>query len=119
MVFIPQDKLNLLHFLLTAKVKTPFYKLNVHAAMSASEVQTSLQTWIDQAEALASQDYSSDDRHFLPEIKVTVFLDEINTSSCVGVFKELMTDRTMDGKVCWILFFIHIHKDNHHITNIT
>ena len=40
--------------------------------MSASEVQTSLQTWIDQAEALASKDYSSDDRHFLPEIKVTV-----------------------------------------------
>lgn len=47
-----------------------------------------------------------------------MFLDEINTSSCVGVFKELMTDRTMDGKVCWILFFSHIYKDNHHITNI-
>jgi len=40
--------------------------------MSATEVQTSLQTWIDQAEALVSKDYSSDDRHFLPEIKVTV-----------------------------------------------
>ena len=47
-----------------------------------------------------------------------VFLDEINTSSCVGVFKELMTDRTIDGKVCWILFFSHIHKDNHYLTNI-
>lgn len=35
MVFIPQDKLNLLHFLLTAKVKTPFYKLNVHAGITA------------------------------------------------------------------------------------
>ena len=41
-------------------------------AMSASEVQSSLQTWIDEAEALSSKDCRSDDIQFLPEIKVTV-----------------------------------------------
>lgn len=46
--------------------------LGLILAMSASEVQSSLQTWIDQAKALASHDCRSDDGHFLPEIKVTV-----------------------------------------------
>ena len=48
------------------------YVLGFILAMSASEVQSSLQTWIDQAEALASKGCRSDDRNFLPEIKVTV-----------------------------------------------
>ena len=29
-----------------------------------------------------------------------VFLDEVNTSSCLGLFKEIIVDRTIDGKVC-------------------
>ena len=28
-----------------------------------------------------------------------VFLDEVNTSSCLGLFKEVMIDKTLDGKV--------------------
>ena len=28
-----------------------------------------------------------------------VFLDEVNTSSCVGLFKEIIVDRTFDGTV--------------------
>ena len=28
-----------------------------------------------------------------------VFLDEVNTSSCVGLFKEIIVDRTFDGEV--------------------
>ena len=28
-----------------------------------------------------------------------VFLDEVNTSSCLGLFKEIIVDRTLDGKV--------------------
>ena len=29
-----------------------------------------------------------------------VFLDEVNTSSCLGLFKEIIVDRTFDGVVC-------------------
>ena len=29
-----------------------------------------------------------------------VFLDEVNTSSCLGLFKEIIVDRTFDGEVC-------------------
>ena len=28
-----------------------------------------------------------------------VFLDEVNTSSCLGLFKEIIVDRTLDGEV--------------------
>ena len=28
-----------------------------------------------------------------------MFLDEVNTSSCLGLFKEIIIDRTIDGKV--------------------
>ena len=34
-----------------------------------------------------------------------LFLDEVNTSSCVGLFKEIIIDRTFDGKVSGQLCF--------------
>ena len=30
---------------------------------------------------------------------VTVFMDEINTASCLGLFKEVIVDRSIDGVV--------------------
>lgn len=36
---------------------------------------------------------------------VTVFLDEVNTASCLGLFKEIMVDRTIDGMVCFVIMF--------------
>lgn len=30
---------------------------------------------------------------------VTVFLDEINTASCLGLIKEIIVDRSIDGTV--------------------
>ena len=32
-------------------------------------------------------------------ILLQVLLDEVNTSSCVGLFKEIIVDRTLDGEV--------------------
>ena len=29
-------------------------------------------------------------------------MDEINTASCLGLFKEIITDRTIDGKVTFV-----------------
>ena len=33
-----------------------------------------------------------------------VFLDEVNTSSCLGLFKEIIVDRTFDGEVCIMMY---------------
>ena len=35
---------------------------------------------------------------------VTVFLDEINTASCLGLFKEIIVDKTIDGTVSIVLY---------------
>ena len=32
---------------------------------------------------------------------VTVFLDEVNTATCLGLFKEIIVDKSIDGKVQW------------------
>lgn len=39
-----------------------------------------------------------------------VFLDEVNTSSCLGLFKEIIVDRSFDGEVSptnFIFIFIY------------
>ena len=36
---------------------------------------------------------------FMKVPTVTVFLDEVNTASCLGLFKEIMVDRSIDGMV--------------------
>ena len=42
-----------------------------------------------------------------PEQEVVVFFDEVNTSSCLGVFKEMLMDRMLDGqKLQDNIFFI-------------
>lgn len=30
---------------------------------------------------------------------VTVFLDEVNTATCLGLFKEILVDKSIDGNV--------------------
>ena len=37
-----------------------------------------------------------------------VFLDEVNTSSCLGLFKEIIVDRTIDGKVLTFLRDVYV-----------
>ena len=32
-------------------------------------------------------------------ITLQVFLDEVNTSSCAGLFKEILVDNSIDGEV--------------------
>lgn len=41
---------------------------------------------------------------------VTVFLDEINTASCLGLFKEIIVDRSIDGTVSYNTYMnIHVY----------
>ena len=34
-----------------------------------------------------------------PSLFLKAYLDEINTASCLGLFKEIIVDRTINGKV--------------------
>ena len=37
-------------------------------------------------------------------LSVTVFLDDINTASSLGLFKEIIVDKTIDGTVSIVLY---------------
>jgi hypothetical protein len=59
--------------------------LNVHGGITESDVTTFLENEIDRSRN------SSDKPHW-------VFFDEINTCDSVGLFKEVLCDRTVNGK---------------------
>ena len=48
---------------------------------------------------------------------VQVFLDEVNTSSCLGLFKEIILDRTFDGEVQ--TYNVHTVYDMHAFVSLT
>eukprot|EP00731_Ephydatia_muelleri_P021734 Em0014g325a len=74
-----------------AQLKPTFYKLNIHAALSPLEIQEFLKPAFDHASNL--QQLGLKRTPF-----VTVFLDEVNTSSCLGLLKDFIVDRTLDGE---------------------
>ena len=41
--------------------------------------------------------------HVSKHSSIQVFLDEINTSSCLGVLKEIVVDGTLDGEVLFCI----------------
>lgn len=103
---------------MNAQITPTFHKVNVHAAMTPAEVHAHLNPAFNQARALreahqrrADSSVGSRvpfvtvsswycDRHpALVPLPPQVFLDEVNTSSCVGLFKEVIVDRTFDGEV--------------------
>lgn len=94
---------------MSAEVKSTFHKINVHAAMSPSEVKSHLEPIFRQAKDLERAATSKETPLVIvrtvtsvPPYKIfflQVFLDEINTSSCSGVFKELVVDRSLGGEV--------------------
>jgi hypothetical protein len=90
----PKSLANLLHALLLAEVAPMFHKICIHAAMTPSEVQNYLNPVFQQANTILKEHTSSTGTPL-----VTVFLDEINTSSCLGLFKEIIVDRSFGGEV--------------------
>ena len=48
-------------------------------------------------------------------VHIQVFLDEVNTSSCVGLFKEIIVDRTFDGEVNVYLLLIIVCTTSVHV----
>ncbi|XP_019861597.1 PREDICTED: uncharacterized protein LOC109590098, partial [Amphimedon queenslandica] len=89
--------------ILYGRLRETFYKINIHSAMTAKEVENFFRDVQKHAESLNSY-YENFIQHS-PELKtlyqkpiLTVFLDEINTSCCPGFMKEIIIDGTIDGR---------------------
>jgi hypothetical protein len=89
----------LLHAVMMSEVKSTFHKINVHSALTPDQIWTLLQPAITQANSLiVAYENSLDKGSSLHPPLITVFLDEVNTSSCLGLFKEIIIDHTFDGE---------------------
>ena len=84
----------LLYAFLTAKSLDTFHKLSVHAALTPEDIINLFSPKFQQAKELLQ--LTAEHGEEQPPT-VVIFLDEINTSSCMGLFKELLVDRSLNG----------------------
>ena len=85
----------LLEAFLTVKSLDTFFKLNIHAALTPEDITNFFHPKFQEANMLLQL---TTERGGLHPPTVVIFLDEINTSSCMGLFKELLVDRSLDGE---------------------
>jgi hypothetical protein len=71
-------------YLFFTQTKPVFYRRLLHPGITEKQ----LEQFLLPISQLARQ---------LPDIELVVFFDEINTSSCLGLFKEIFIDRTLYG----------------------
>uniref|UniRef100_A0A7S0DVA6 Uncharacterized protein n=1 Tax=Amorphochlora amoebiformis TaxID=1561963 RepID=A0A7S0DVA6_9EUKA len=71
---------------LTAVLRTPLRTLNIHGGMEADDVVVWMKERIEEAEFLSQEE------------RVVIFLDEVNTCNCMGLFKEIICDRSVQGR---------------------
>eukprot|EP00966_Prymnesium_polylepis_P142896 3299235-Prymnesium_polylepis.1 len=74
-----------------------FQQLNVHAALTPSEIEAELRPTIQRGWRLTELARLLNSRKHA-DVKLCIFLDEVNTSQCMGVFKELVVDRRLNGE---------------------
>lgn len=123
LIFI-QTTASLLHAVMVSEIMSTFYKINVHAALTPEKIWGYLKPAIDQANKLkeaykgavgqrmslhlpfvtVSVDFPLEHLQQFVMLTLQVFLDEVNTSSCLGLFKEIILDRTFDGVVCIYIY---------------
>ena len=89
-----------------SQVTSNFFKLSVHAALTPEDVKSFMKDKI----ALAQR---RDFYHSAMVPSVVVFFDEINTSSCMGLFKEILVDGTLEGEVLPKNLFIAAASNPH------
>ena len=71
--------------------------MQVHGALTPTDIEDNLTPMIDLGERLLqAADMFESKRH--RELTLCMFLDEVNTSSTMGVFKELIIDRRLNGR---------------------
>jgi hypothetical protein len=72
-------------YLFSSQIKPLFYRLLLHPGITEEQ----LVQFMSPISQLARE---------LPQIEIVVFFDEVNTSSCLGLFKEMFMDRTLHGR---------------------
>lgn len=78
-----------------------FYPVDIHAALTPAEIANDpvlgVNTVIARSQRLQRLGELLDsDKH--RKATLCIFFDEVNTSSCMGVFKELLIDHSLDGQ---------------------
>jgi len=71
-------------YLFHSSIKKLFYRLLLHPGITEEQIVE----FMSPISQLARQ---------LPRIEIVVFFDEVNTSSCLGLFKEMFMDGTLHG----------------------
>jgi hypothetical protein len=72
-------------YLSYTQMKPVFYRLLLHPGVTEEQLEEFMSPIIQLARELIN-------------IELVVFFDDINTSSCLGLFKEMFMDRTLHGK---------------------
>ena len=72
-------------YLLHTHVKPLFYRLLLHPGVTEEKLEEFMTPICQLAEQLV-------------DVELVIFFDEVNTSSCLGLFKEMFMDRTMHGR---------------------
>ena len=96
----PENTSKFLFEILSAKPEETFVKINVHSALTPFDIKSKFNEIVKRAKQLSKQLLDSDtiqDKTYNVPI-LTVFLDEINTSHCLGLFKEIVIDGYIDGE---------------------
>ncbi|CAF4783837.1 unnamed protein product, partial [Rotaria sp. Silwood2] len=71
-------------YLIHTQIKPLFYRLLLHPGVTEEQLEHFMLPICQLAREL-------------PHIELVIFFDEVNTSSCLGLFKEMFMDRTLHG----------------------
>ncbi len=71
-------------FLVYTRIKSLFYRLPLHPGVTEEQIKNFMLPICELAQQISN-------------IELVVFFDEVNTSSCLGLFKEMFMDGTLHG----------------------
>ena len=75
-----------------------FHAVNVHSALTPQQIASEVLPIMQLAKRIKEMGQLLDcDRH--RQATLCIFFDEVNTSSCMGIFKELLIDHSLDGEL--------------------
>ena len=72
-------------FVTQSQIKPLFYRLLLHPGVTEEQIEN----FLSPISCLAEE---------IPQIEFVVFFDEVNTSSCLSLFKEMFMDGTLHGR---------------------
>ncbi|KAF0977943.1 hypothetical protein FDP41_003265 [Naegleria fowleri] len=82
-----------------ARPSSIFHKILMHSGITADQIRKEIHEILEKKRKCLEQG--------IPDLITVVFIDELNTTSCMGMIKELMIDHSLDGvKLPKSIFFI-------------